>query len=689
MWRSTTSPTRSFCASSSRIAWEFKEALEAGLLPSMRRAPEAATGLLTRLCGDAWQLGVDVERDGELEELPLLDELAGGGALAALDQAELEEAVGEDDLCELDGDVVLVGGAILCDRGTDADGWGRRCTARCTLPGDRTRAADQGSSQSSSEMRLKRMATVCLKKPMWNTGRDELDVAVVADAVSHLEVAGFAERRGLRGLCLCAGQVRAQKDLGTVVRPGVRMMLCVHARRVRSTSLRELWRRGERGGQWAEPTTPKWRPEDSRRGRGDGDGVGSEACNADASSQRCSAFSKNFPALRRPPTLISKKWRSKSAEKERAGAKLAKLLKSDVSFRVPKATLSKRAVRYLALALPSVPSLTSITHHIMQEAETESLAESIRRFSLSDEPLSTSTAHSFVDAFAPLSHSAPPRAALVRSARRWPMSYSRNSSRLAALRSSRSPRAPSSATASSVSDKIRDENLPQLAHSRHSFQTCRHHAHTACSPRSTFWRALFSVIPTEAHDILIAEGILDLVLEASRCPATLSVAPHPIPTSSDHPSSPLQLRDDQLVSLAVAELISSAANSTVTRKFLAAQQALLGLARHRLRPSKYQLARDRFRLAPKNQCSRHPVRARRRQDLPRYRLRIRSRSVSVAIIPADLAAGPHPPKFSRIGQNVTRKDHSLFDAIRFELLSRTPGSEPSQKLESLDSGRSS
>ncbi|KAJ1021931.1 hypothetical protein NDA16_003693 [Ustilago loliicola] len=84
--------------------------------------------------------------------------------------------------------------------------------------------------------------------------------------------------------------------------------------------------------------------------------------------------------------------------------------------------------------------------------------------------------------------------------------------------------------------------------------------------------ALFSVLPAEAHDILTADGIIDLVLEApDACNALTRITKG----SSDQLVSTELPSDQDLVSLAVAELISSAANSTATRKYLAGQQAVL------------------------------------------------------------------------------------------------------------------
>ncbi|GAC77016.1 hypothetical protein PANT_24c00003 [Moesziomyces antarcticus T-34] len=316
----------------------------------------------------------------------------------------------------------------------------------------------------------------------------------------------------------------------------------------------------------------------------------------------------------------------------------------------------------------------------MQEAETESLAESIRRFSLSDEPLSTSTAHSFVDAFAPLSHSAP--LAQHSSAQRGDADVvltqlkQARSTALVTL-ASRS----SSATASSVSDKITDENLPQLLTPVIRSKLADTTPHSLLAALN-FLAALFSVIPTEAHDILIAEGILDLVLEApDACNAVRR--PTSDSASSDAPSPPLQLRDDQLVSLALAELVSSAANSTVTRKFLAGQQALLDWLDIACVPRNTSSSATASDAEPKSNAVAILSGL---ADVKIYRATASEsvQGLSQSLSSQQTSQQDHIRKIQQDRSERQRKDHSLFDAIHYELLSRTPGSEPSQKLESLD-----
>ncbi|GAK67634.1 actin cytoskeleton organization protein [Moesziomyces antarcticus] len=316
----------------------------------------------------------------------------------------------------------------------------------------------------------------------------------------------------------------------------------------------------------------------------------------------------------------------------------------------------------------------------MQEAETESLAESIRRFSLSDEPLSTSTAHSFVDAFAPLSHCAP--LAQHSSAQRKD-----TDAVLTELKQARSTALvtlasrSSSASASSASCKITDENLAQL------LTPVIRSKLADTTPRSllaalNFLAALFSVLPTEAHDILIAEGILHLVLEA---PDACNAVRRPAPDSaSSHVSAqPLQLRDEQLVSLAVAELVSSAANSTVTRKFLAGQQALL----------------DWLDIAcvPRNTSSSAPASDSHPKtdaiailsglaDVKIYRATASEsvQGLSQSLSSKQTSQQDHIRKIQQDRSERQRKDHSLFDAIHSELPSRGPGSASSQNLSSID-----
>ncbi|SJX66450.1 uncharacterized protein SRS1_11261 [Sporisorium reilianum f. sp. reilianum] len=194
------------------------------------------------------------------------------------------------------------------------------------------------------------------------------------------------------------------------------------------------------------------------------------------------------------------------------------------------------------------------------------LVESIRRFSVSDDPLSTATAHTFVDAFAPLSH------ALAHSSAGAPSTPA-----LAKLKQARSTALLTLASRSS-STKVRsssdtgttpvDENIAQLLTPVIRSRLADTTPHSLLSALH-FLSALFSVLPAEAHDVLTADGILDLVLEAPEaCNAVTG-------RSKDGPASTRLLSDEELVSLAVAVLISSAANSTATRKYLAGQQAVL------------------------------------------------------------------------------------------------------------------
>ncbi|KAJ1032778.1 hypothetical protein NDA18_001503 [Ustilago nuda] len=204
----------------------------------------------------------------------------------------------------------------------------------------------------------------------------------------------------------------------------------------------------------------------------------------------------------------------------------------------------------------------------------DEIIESIRRFSVSDDPLSTSTAQTFVDAFAPLCY-----AQLSTTSDKAPSS-SRNgvsaASKLKQARStalltlasrSSSATAPTLATkgASSPAERI-NENLAQLLTPVIRSRLADTTPHSLLSALH-FFSALFSVLPTEAHVILTADGIIDLVLEAPDACNAVTRA-----TSNSLPQLP---SDQDLVSLAVAELISSASNSAASRKYLASQQAIL------------------------------------------------------------------------------------------------------------------
>ncbi len=261
-----------------------------------------------------------------------------------------------------------------------------------------------------------------------------------------------------------------------------------------------------------------------------------------------------------------------------------------------------------------------------------------------------------------------------------PMSSSRNSSRLAAPHSSRSPRAPPRPPRQASPTRLRTRTSA-AAHSRHSFQTCRHHA-TQPARRAQLFGGSLQRNPTEAHDILIAEGILDLVLEApDACNAVRR--PTSDSASSDVPSPPLQLRDDQLVSLALAELVSSAANSTVTRKFLAGQQALLDWLDIACVPRNTSSSAPALDSQPKSNAVAILSGL---ADIKIYRATASEsvQGLSQSLSSQQTSQQDHIRKIKQDRSERQRKDHSLFDAIRVELLSRTPGSEPSQKLESLD-----
>ncbi|SPO31671.1 uncharacterized protein UTRI_06630_B [Ustilago trichophora] len=206
------------------------------------------------------------------------------------------------------------------------------------------------------------------------------------------------------------------------------------------------------------------------------------------------------------------------------------------------------------------------------------LLESFQRFSVSDDPLSTATAQTFVDAFAPLCPAQTATSSLTSTS-------TESISAISKLKQARSTALLTLASRSSLADASRlptsskhgscrtnriDENLPQLLTPIIRSRLADTTPHSLLSALN-FFSALFSVVPTEAHDILAADGILDLVLEApDACNAHKR---HEDSASTSIQSRPLS--DQDLVSLAVAELISSAANSTATRKYLAGQQALL------------------------------------------------------------------------------------------------------------------
>lgn len=202
------------------------------------------------------------------------------------------------------------------------------------------------------------------------------------------------------------------------------------------------------------------------------------------------------------------------------------------------------------------------------------LIESIRRFSVSDEPLSTATAQTFVDAFAPLSHAQglktdQPSSSQNESSSLLRLKQARSAAllTLASRSSSASVRNGGRSQATSV-----DENIAQLLTPVIRSKLADTTPHSLLSALG-FFSALFSVLPSEAHDIVTADGIIDLVLEAPEACNAVHRAEADDKAKATH--SGRSLSDEEAVSLAVAELISSAANSAATRKYLAAQQALL------------------------------------------------------------------------------------------------------------------
>lgn len=210
----------------------------------------------------------------------------------------------------------------------------------------------------------------------------------------------------------------------------------------------------------------------------------------------------------------------------------------------------------------------------------DDLVESIRRFSVSDDPLSTATAQTFVDAFAPLSHAYAngPSASstshdAASTANKLKQARSTALLTLASRSSSSSASSiPRVAKGGSTQPKVTDENLAQLLTPVIRSRLADTTPHSLLSALN-FFSAILSVLPLEAHDILIADGIIDLVLEAPDAVNALNRSPNATSYEAD---STAQLPSDRdLVSLAVAELFSSAANSAATRKYLAGQQAVL------------------------------------------------------------------------------------------------------------------
>ncbi|KIS65774.1 uncharacterized protein UMAG_06155 [Mycosarcoma maydis] len=210
----------------------------------------------------------------------------------------------------------------------------------------------------------------------------------------------------------------------------------------------------------------------------------------------------------------------------------------------------------------------------------EELVDSIRSFSISDDPLSTATAQTFVDAFAPLSHVQGGRLS-------QPLTYNDHASALVNLKQARSTALLTLASRSSSTnvrvpfksskpDTTRanniDENIAQLLTPVIRSRLADTTPHSLLSALN-FFSALFSVLANEAHDILIADGILNLVLEAPEACNALTQRRKGNQNQTAH--SIWALSDETLVSLAVAELFSAAANSNATRKYLAGQQAVL------------------------------------------------------------------------------------------------------------------
>lgn len=211
----------------------------------------------------------------------------------------------------------------------------------------------------------------------------------------------------------------------------------------------------------------------------------------------------------------------------------------------------------------------------------DELIESIRRFSVSGDPLSTASAEAFVDAFAPLSHTRSTSASDAPSASQNGVSGVRKlkqarSTALLTLASRSSSTKAGAVDKTSGDDYTRahtvDENLAQLLTPVIRSRLADTSSHSLLSALS-FLSSLFSVLPSEAHDILTADGIVDLVIEA---PDACNALDRNTGESTARKAPAWQLPSDRdLVTFAVAELVSSAANLTSTRKFLAGQQAVL------------------------------------------------------------------------------------------------------------------
>ncbi|KAJ9476189.1 UNC45-central domain-containing protein [Pseudozyma hubeiensis] len=211
----------------------------------------------------------------------------------------------------------------------------------------------------------------------------------------------------------------------------------------------------------------------------------------------------------------------------------------------------------------------------------DELVERIRLFSVSNDPLSTATAETFVDAFSPLSHahaapSGAPSSSFGSTSALSKLKQARSTAllTLASRSSSASVKTPlNGGKAESSRTNVVDENIAQLLTPLIRSRLADTTPDSLLSALN-FFSALFSVLPSEAHDILTADGILNLVLEAPDACNAL-VLRNKEGGKDDGEENTLVLSDEELVSLAVAELLSSAANSTATRKYLAGQQAVL------------------------------------------------------------------------------------------------------------------
>ncbi|SNX87911.1 uncharacterized protein MEPE_06622 [Melanopsichium pennsylvanicum] len=202
------------------------------------------------------------------------------------------------------------------------------------------------------------------------------------------------------------------------------------------------------------------------------------------------------------------------------------------------------------------------------------LIDSIRRSSVADEPLITDTVNKFIDAFAPLSHAhTRSNASVIASTSQVNASLLsaelKQAQSIALLSLASRSSSENAAPTLSVNAKRTDENLPQLLIPVMRSRLADTTPYSLLSALN-FFSAMFSVLPTEAHDILIADGIIDLVLEAPGACNALNRSANLQSDSTSH-----FLSDQDLVSLAVAELFSSAANATATRKYLAGQHAIL------------------------------------------------------------------------------------------------------------------